>query len=120
MAAAATVEPAGSVDSITPVLMSKLARRKSISGAATEPALAAPQQQNASEIIRPASTHGPRPISPMNTPTPTLARSYPGAEHGRRLYQRQAASDNASAFAKGAFEAHGAAVQAAKAPPITA
>jgi hypothetical protein len=95
-------------------------KRKSISGAPTEIGTAAPAQQSLSELVRvsfeaQAQANFPEEYSDADARTVMWAQYMAGVYTGAKLL-----SDSCSLFTKGAFEAHGAAVQAAKAPPITA
>jgi len=95
--------------------MSKLVKRKSISGAPIGPA-GEPAQQSVSEVIKVsfnAWVQANFPECDGEDNAALLAAYMGGAYTGAKLI-----TDNGIAFVKGAFEAHGAAVQTAKAPPI--
>lgn len=98
--------------------MSKI-KRRTTSGAPTEAGTTS-NQQSVSEVIKTSFVAWGQAQFPDEFADPDanpilLATYFAGAYTGAKLL-----NDNAAAFAKGAFEAHGAAVQAAKAPPITA
>jgi hypothetical protein len=95
--------------------MSKLVKRKSISGAPTPGTPT--QEQSVSEVIKvsfDAWIQNNFPECDGEDNAALLAAYMGGAYTGAKLI-----TDSGIAFVKGAFEAHGTAINTAKAPPIT-